>query len=262
MNPGMSDGVRCDIVMLAGENPTSWIVYNRLVSVFGPFHMLVENHVSRRKLIANRIRKLGFWSVASQVAFVFLIRPCLNRRGRRRIAEISQTQALEATEPAGRHIRNVGSVNSPACREALKNLNPKVVIVNGTRIISREILESVPGVFLNVHQGITPHYRGAHGAYWALHEADAAHCGVTVHIVDEGVDTGGIVDQAIVSPTAADTFVTYPYLQTAAALPGLVAAVEAALAGELQSRQVDGPSAVWYHPGFFQYLKGRLRGVR
>src|SRR5206468_1975891 len=57
-----------------------------------------------------------------------------------------------------------------------------------------------------------------HGAYWALAENDATHCGVTVHLVDAGIDTGGILAQSQITPTARDNFATYGMLQTAIGL--------------------------------------------
>jgi folate-dependent phosphoribosylglycinamide formyltransferase PurN len=258
----MSAGIRNDIVMLAGENITSWIVYNRLVQHYGPFTILVEQPLARLPMIRNRIRKLGLVRTLSQVAFVFLVRPFLKRAGRARVRDICMAEGLEVVEPAARHIRRIASVNSPQCREALQELKPSVVVVNGTRIIKRDILGAVPATFLNIHQGITPQYRGAHGAYWALYQNDPGRCGVTIHVVDEGIDTGGIVAQATIAPAASDNFITYAFLQTAAALDGLVEAVGRVLAGNLVTRALEGTSAVWYHPTIFEYLAGRRRGVR
>ena len=54
-----------------------------------------------------------------------------------------------------------------------------------------------------------------------------------MHLVDEGVDTGGVLYQARIAPTLADNFPTYFYLQAAAARPLAVKAVEDALAGRI-----------------------------
>jgi folate-dependent phosphoribosylglycinamide formyltransferase PurN len=251
-----------DIIMLAGENITSWIVYNRLVQEFGPFPILVESTTPRRVLIRNRLRKLGLRRTLSQIAFISLVRPFLEWESRRQRTVICQSKGLETVRPAGQHIIAIDSVNSPDCRERLRQLKPRIVIVNGTRIIKPEVLGATSATFLNIHQGITPQYRGAHGAYWALYQDDRANCGVTTHVVDEGIDTGGIVHQARIDPEPEDNYMSYPLLQTAAALDGLVKAVKDGLAGRLQVKPVEGPSAVWYHPGLFQYVAGRLRGVR
>jgi methionyl-tRNA formyltransferase len=115
----------------------------------------------------------------------------------------------------------------------LRRLKPNVVVLSGTRVVSRPVLEGVKAVFLNVHAGIIPRYRGVHGGYWALVEGEPENCGVTVHMVDAGVDTGAVVSRARIRPLPTDNYLTYPWLQLAAALPLLIAAIEGALAGRL-----------------------------
>jgi phosphoribosylglycinamide formyltransferase 1 len=254
--------IRPDILLLGGDNPTTWIIYNAMIQHFGPMRALIEPRMPKSAMFRTRVRKLGFLPVLSQIAFVTLIRPFLRRAGERRIRDICQRAGLETTAPLTDAIQAIDSANSAVCRALLKELSPKVVVVNGTRILKPATLAAVDAVFLNTHQGITPDYRGAHGAYWALHENDPAGCGVTVHIVDPGIDTGNIVAQSLIAPEAADSFVTYPYLQTEAALPLLIKAIEAALGDALTSRTMNGRGAVWYHPGFLQYLTGRFRGVK
>jgi phosphoribosylglycinamide formyltransferase 1 len=253
---------RTDILLLGSDNATTWIVYNALVQEFGPFRALIEHAMPKRRLFFIRVRKLGLSAVMSQLGFIFLIRPWLRRAARRRIGVIGRQSGLEAATPVSRDIVRVASVNGADCHAHLKQAKPRLVIVNGTRILTRQTLASNDALFINTHQGITPRYRGAHGAYWALHEGDQAHCGVTVHVIDSGIDTGDIIAQAVISPSADDNFVSYPFLQTAAALPLLIQAVRDALAGQLKPTPVEGESAVWYHPGFLGYLRGRLRGIK
>jgi folate-dependent phosphoribosylglycinamide formyltransferase PurN len=250
------------LLLLGSDHPSTWIVYNRLIREFGLFGAVIENTVSKRALVRNRARRLGWPAVLSQMAFVALIRPILYYQSTWRLREICRANDMEAHEPMTAAIRRVESINSPEAKAIIAASGAEVVIVNGTRIIKPHVLQSVNATFINTHQGITPMYRGAHGGYWALHENDAAHCGVTIHLVDEGIDTGNVIAQATVTPEASDTYITYPYLQTAAALPLLSAAVRSAAAGTLKTHVPEGPSAVWYHPGLFQYVRARLRGVR
>ncbi|HEX8349388.1 MAG TPA: formyl transferase, partial [Hymenobacter sp.] len=114
--------------------------------------------------------------------------------------------------------------------------------------------------FLNTHAGITPLYRGVHGGYWALANNDAAHCGVSVHLVDAGIDTGGIIAQALIRPEPEDNFSTYPLLQVIAGMPLLKEAVRAALAGTIQLRPApEGTSRLWSHPTLAEYKANRRR---
>jgi folate-dependent phosphoribosylglycinamide formyltransferase PurN len=146
----------------------------------------------------------------------------------------------------------------------LRRLGPKVVVINGTRIISAETLRCVDATFINIHAGITPLYRGVHGGYWALAEGRPDLVGTTVHVVDSGVDTGTVLEQVRFTPSPGDSFVTYPYLHTAAGIAPLLRAVRRALEGTLQPRPAAGvPSRLRYHPTLWGYLSTRIRrGVR
>ena len=155
-------------------------------------------------------------------------------------------------------LKKVSSVNEDQCLQLLQSINPQLVIVNGTRIISKQILESVNAVFVNMHAGITPKYRGVHGAYWALVNDDKQNCGVTVHMVDAGIDTGEVIFQATITPASNDNFVTYPLLQLAAGIPGMKKAIADTLAGRLGKTFAVGESKLWSHPGFGQYIFLRL----
>jgi methionyl-tRNA formyltransferase len=191
-----------------------------------------------------------------------LFRRVQQRLSRLRIQAICRQFGLEPHIPASLTVMRVSSVNAPECVEALRRLAPAVVLVNGTRVIAREVLRSVPVPFINCHTGITPKYRGVYGGYWALAEGDRENCGSTVHLIDEGIDTGGILYQARIEPAPEDNFSTYPYLQLAVGLPLLADAAEDAMAGRLSPHDSDLPSRLRVHPTLWGYLAtGWRRGV-
>jgi folate-dependent phosphoribosylglycinamide formyltransferase PurN len=250
--------------MVAVDSPGTWRVFQALDRAVGVDHVVIEDKVGARALVAGRARRLGWRTVAGQLAFQLAVQPLLERRSRRRTRELlGAAGLLDATPAPEERITRVPSVNDPQALEALRRLAPRVVVVGGTRIIAPAVLEAVPATFLNMHAGITPRYRGVHGGYWALACGDPDHCGVTVHVVDPGVDTGDVVAQARIEPTARDNFANYPVLQLVAGLPLLLDAVRAALDGRLEQAPASGPSRQWYHPTLGGYLLTRLRrGVR
>ena len=252
----------CKILLLGSNNPTTWIVYNELVGQFGQFPAIIEQSLSRRVLLQNRLKKIGLRRVVSQIFFALLVRPVLRWHYAQRVHYLSRLHGLETTRPVSDAIHHVNNVNAADCHALIEKLKPDIVVVNGTRILNRKTLSQLNATVINTHQGITPSYRGAHGAYWALTQNDPAHCGVTVHLVDEGIDTGNIIAQSVIAPEANDSFVTYPFLQTAKALDLIVAAIRDFQAGTLKTTPISGASKVWYHPGVFEYLGFALRGVR
>jgi len=101
-----------------------------------------------------------------------------------------------------------------------------------------------------------------HPAYWALVAGDAVHAGITIHLVDEGVDTGGVLAQATVAFERGDNITTYQWRQMAVALPLFAEAIEAARTGKLAPTTVDLPSQQFFPPTLWAYLwYGVTRGV-
>ncbi len=249
--------------MLAGPGESTDIVFNYLDSRFGVHRVVKEQPVDRVAFLRRRMRNLGAATVAGQLLFSAAVVPLLRRSSQARLSEIKREFNLDITPAPADRTLFVASANNDDTIELLNALHPKVVVVNGTRILSEKVLRSVRATFVNIHAGITPLYRGTHGAYWALTRNDRAHCGVSVHLVDPGIDTGAVLGQALVSPTARDNFVTYPLLQLGVGLPVLASAVGEILQGRVMTRpSMVTESALWSHPTAWTYLRNRLRGVR
>lgn len=250
------------VVLMGRENASTALLYNALSKKYDT-HVIHEKAPSTITLLRSRVNRLGIVKVIGQVLFQVLIaKPLSLFSGSRRRAILAEHGASESPVPLGL-LTQVGSVNSAACWDAVEKLAPSAIVINGTRILSKASIARARVPILNTHVGMTPRYRGVHGAYWALAQGDPEHCGVTVHLVDEGIDTGGVLYQARINPTAADNFNTYPVLQMAVGSTLLVKAVRDVING--RAVVVEGPSGDrrWYHPTVLEYLTNRiLRGVR
>ncbi|HVN59793.1 MAG TPA: formyltransferase family protein [Gaiellaceae bacterium] len=76
----------------------------------------------------------------------------------------------------------------------LRALSPDAAIVFGTRIVPPDVA-SISSVCLNLHGGNPEHYRGLDTHLWAIYHGDFANLVTTLHVVDDGLDTGAIVAQ-------------------------------------------------------------------
>ena len=243
------------IVLLAGKGISTHILYNALIHDFTIAAILLEEPVSKRQFLKKRIKKLGLLKVTGQILFQLLIVPLLNCFSGQRKKEIMAQNGMDDKAIAPEKITQLVSVNDPTCIQILQQLQPDLVIVNGTRIISKQVLDCVTSKFINIHAGITPKYRGVHGAYWALVNNDPQNCGVTVHEVDPGIDTGTVISKKKITITRKDNFVTYPLLQLAAGLP----LIKAAIINDRQDPEtISGESRLWFHPTIGQYLYHRV----
>ncbi len=88
-----------------------------------------------------------------------------------------------------------GEVNSPEVWEEISRLSPEAVCVYGTSLIKAEHIEGFPGVFLNVHLGLSPYYRGCATNFWPLVESRPECVGCTFMHIDPGIDTGEVIHQ-------------------------------------------------------------------
>ncbi len=84
----------------------------------------------------------------------------------------------------------VGKLTDPTAIEQIKQLSPDVLIQAGVGILRKGLLD-VPSLgTLNVHMSLLPRHRGMNVAEWAAMEGHDN--GVTVHLIDKGIDTGPI----------------------------------------------------------------------
>jgi len=79
-----------------------------------------------------------------------------------------------------------------------------VALAGFMRVIKEPLLRAFPGRILNIHPSLLPAFRGLEAWRQAL-EAGVHETGCTVHLVDEGVDTGRILGQSIVPVQQGDT---------------------------------------------------------
>jgi phosphoribosylglycinamide formyltransferase-1 len=72
-----------------------------------------------------------------------------------------------------------------------------VCLAGYMRLVTPTFLQAFPGRILNVHPALLPAFPGLHAVRQALAYGVKV-TGCTVHLVDEGTDTGPIVAQAVV----------------------------------------------------------------
>jgi methionyl-tRNA formyltransferase len=69
-------------------------------------------------------------------------------------------------------------------------------------IIPKHIIGIFPMGIINLHPALLPYCRGKYPVFWAI--VDRKPAGVTLHYIDEGVDTGDIIAQYHISYNGSD----------------------------------------------------------
>jgi phosphoribosylglycinamide formyltransferase 1 len=82
-----------------------------------------------------------------------------------------------------------------------------LVLAGFMRILSCDFVKKYKGKIINVHPSLLPAFPGAHSIKDAF-EAKVTETGVTIHWVDEGVDTGPVILQKKVAVSPEDTLDT------------------------------------------------------
>lgn len=97
------------------------------------------------------------------------------------------------------------SINDPATVAAISSRNPDLLVIAGFDQILRPAVRGLPRLeVVNVHPSLLPAYRGPNPVYWVLHNREAK-TGVSIHLVDEGIDTGDLLAQQTVDIDTEDT---------------------------------------------------------
>lgn len=108
------------------------------------------------------------------------------------------TPVKETAEKYGISVYQPKKVRTPEFVAVLKELNPEIIVVAAFgQIISKEILELPKYGCINIHASLLPAYRGAAPIQWAVINGDKE-SGVTIMQMNEGLDTGDMIDKVIV----------------------------------------------------------------
>ncbi|KXG42614.1 phosphoribosylglycinamide formyltransferase [Tepidibacillus infernus] len=92
--------------------------------------------------------------------------------------------------------------------EILKGLEIDLIVLAGyMRLIGPTLLQAFPNQIINLHPSLLPSFPGKAAIEQAFHYG-VKYTGVTIHFVDEGMDTGPIIQQQIVPIEEKDTIET------------------------------------------------------
>jgi methionyl-tRNA formyltransferase len=248
------------LIALVGDAPHAWTMVNALRRHFGDFPVIVERGEPASAFWARRKKKLGAAAVASMKA-AQLAAKATKPLSRRRLATLRAE--CDAAAVAGAHRIDVDNLNSDESLAHIRTLAPRAVFVASTGMLRRPLLEACACPVVNYHSGVNPAYRGINGGYFALANGEPEHFGVTLHLVDLGVDTGPILATNCIPVAANDNMQTYMTLMAAKSQELVVETMERVLAGDAKPLP---PSTLtsnqYYAPTLGQYLaNGFTRGV-
>jgi methionyl-tRNA formyltransferase len=150
------------------------------------------------------LRKLGQWGVRGVTRYArnkFLPH---RRDGQTLVSNPYLEPVLKHRDGVFRSLREVAAShrfpvaickdqNAPESLARLKAWSPDLIIFTGGNILRKPLLEVPRLGVLNVHLGWLPEIRGMSSPEWSL--LQNVPLGVTIHFMDEGIDTGPILQK-------------------------------------------------------------------
>lgn len=241
------------IIVITAGGAYAWVIVNALASRFENLEVVLEQPESKSLFLKRRARKIGWLQTAGQFGTMVISRFGKRFAGKRTREIIALSGARADLSPEVT-VTHVSSANGSDCLELITARKPDVVFLAGCRMLSKATLAAIPCPVINYHSGINPKYRGLAGGWWARATGDHENYGTTVHLVDAGVDTGGTLHQAILTPHPDETLLTDSLAMAAGSREMVVRAVEDTLNGNLRPVTSDLPSVQRFHPPIWTYL--------
>lgn len=137
----------------------------------------------------------------------------------------------------------------------LAEVRPDLLVLSGAPMLPASIFTRPRLGTVNLHCGLSRHYRGTHTIFYPFYRREYDAIGATLHQVDAGIDTGAILAEARPALQPSDTFAEV-WASTALEAAAMTASfLEALAAGPVTGRRVDEPGVlvrnrdrrVWHH---------------
>ena len=128
-------------------------------------------------------------------------------------------------------------INSDPAVDFVKSLDPTLTVFAGGGLIREPLIKACGEGVLNCHMGPLPRYRGMDVVEWPfLEESYSARTAVTVHFMDQGLDTGPIIEVADIPRAGCQTITDLRSAAEGLKVEALLRAVVAHRDGTLKSK--------------------------
>ncbi len=115
-----------------------------------------------------------------------------------------RSELINRSQLSNNFIFDATTLRTPETLAAIRSLRPDLGIsISLGYILKKEFLSCFPMGCINLHPALLPHNRGAYPNVWSIVEGTPS--GVTLHYINEGIDTGDILSQEQVRVDSYDT---------------------------------------------------------
>ncbi len=86
-------------------------------------------------------------------------------------------------------------INKSNFIDIISKINPKCISLYSVSIVKQELISLFSKKLFNIHAGLSPYYRGTATNIWPIINNQLEYIGMTIHHVESGIDSGGIIIQ-------------------------------------------------------------------
>jgi folate-dependent phosphoribosylglycinamide formyltransferase PurN len=200
------------------------------------------------------LRKSG-WRFGAEMFRMKVMRKLTRREPVARPSQLARAHGVE--------VFMSGNINQPESLQQLERWAPDLVIsTNFSHYLGKRARAVARTATLNLHKSYLSQYRGMAPSFFALLEG-AREVGATLHLVDDGFDTGDLVDQIRVPVEPSDSVYSLNRKTSEAGGRMLAEWLEGAEPGSVQSvRQPDGEWPNHTYPSPAQVRAFLRKGLR
>ncbi len=171
------------IILLCSDNHNQIALANKIANRFNLTGVVIEKH--QKKKISFSLAQLRE-RILDRTIFYSIHRAWYNlmQYYKSIYPDLPETQKIE-----------VGKINSTDTIEFISKLNPDLLMVSGTSIIGKQILNlPIAKGIVNLHTGLSPYIKGAPNCTnWCIAKNSFHLIGNTVMWIDAGIDSGNII---------------------------------------------------------------------
>ncbi len=197
------------------------------------------------QLFRKRLKSQGWGSVFAKAAYLLRCKThiALRRMG---IPVSGYVSLQELSHSLGVRTIRCADPNSPEFVKEVQRLEVDLIIVAAfSRILKQELIGAPRLTSINVHPSLLPRYRGPDPFYWVLANGETE-TGVTLHYIDEGIDSGDIILQRKLEIGPKDTEISLRDRSARVAAELLREGVPLMLKGMAQRLPQDHTAASYY----------------
>lgn len=162
---------------------------------------------------------------------------------------LNRGEAYSPKTLAKRHgvdYRYVTDVNSSEYLGYVEEIEPDIIAsVAATQKFEKELIEAPQDAAINIHSSLLPKYRGVSPNFWALLN-DEDYTGITVHYMDDEIDTGDIISQERLPIKKGDSLHSLNKRVAEKGSDVLLESIEKIRSGKVEAREIDPEEGEYY----------------